>query len=66
MRDIWLSQLNDDQVGIIKVDVPYFMCRATLDIIGLAGQDTLAIKPSTNNNQHRLWLRVRLAAVEGR
>ena len=34
---MWLSQLNESQTDVINVDVPYYMSRATLDIIGLAG-----------------------------
>lgn len=37
VRNIWLSQLNESQADVINVDVPYYMSRATLDIIGLAG-----------------------------
>ncbi|KAF9645313.1 cytochrome P450 [Thelephora ganbajun] len=39
VRNIWLSQLNENNTDVIKVDVPYYMSRTTLDIIGLAGFD---------------------------
>ena len=44
MRDIWLSQLNENQGDVIKVDFPRYMTRVTLDIIGLAGQNLFATK----------------------
>ena len=56
VQDIWLSQLNEAQADVIKVEVPYYMSRATLDIIGLAGWCTLTTKPLllTDDDVHRL------------
>ncbi|KAF9778944.1 cytochrome P450 [Thelephora terrestris] len=39
VRNIWFSQLNEAQADVIEVDVPNYMGRVTLDIIGLAGFD---------------------------
>ena len=44
VQNIWLSQLNENQTDVIKVDLPYYMSRATLDIIGLAGECTCAMR----------------------
>jgi hypothetical protein len=47
VRRIWFSLLDESQTDFIKVDFPYYMGRATLDIIGLAGQSTeFATTPS--------------------
>jgi hypothetical protein len=40
VRNIWLSQLNENNADIMMVDVTSYMSRATLDIIGLAGWST--------------------------
>jgi len=37
LRDIWLSQLNEDNADVIEVDVNSYMNRSALDAIGLAG-----------------------------
>jgi cytochrome P450 len=39
VRDIWLSQLNENNADAVELDVTIYMSRATLDIIGLAGFD---------------------------
>lgn len=44
MRDIFISQLKESQTDVIEVNLPYYMGRATLDIIGLAGFKPLATK----------------------
>ena len=44
VRDIWLSQLGENEADVINVDFPHYMGRATLDIIGLAGQNILMTK----------------------
>ena len=69
VRNIWLSQLNESQTDVIKMDIPYYMNRATLDIIGLAGQGVVcdvAVAPLTQVDPRRLRLRVRLSAVQER
>jgi hypothetical protein len=45
VRNIWFSQINEAQADVIKVDIPNYMGRVTLDIIGLAGQYIIATKP---------------------
>ena len=45
VRDIWLSQLNENNVGVIKVNITLYMNRAALDIIGSAGSSILAGTP---------------------
>jgi hypothetical protein len=45
VRNIWLSQLNENPADVIKINIPYYMSRTTLDIIGLAGQNALTTKP---------------------
>ena len=68
VRNIWFSQINEAQADVIKVDVPNFMGRVTLDIIGLAGQYILATKSLllADNGLHRVRLQVRLASFQGR
>ena len=45
VRNIWISQLNESDTDVIKVDVTSYMSRATLDIIGLTGRSTPTRKP---------------------
>lgn len=45
MRNIWISELNASNTDVIMVDAPFYMSRATLDIIGLAGLSTFTGKP---------------------
>jgi len=44
LRDIWLSQLNENNTDIIEVDVNFYLSRCALDVIGLAGWSALAGK----------------------
>lgn len=40
VRNIWISELNESNTDVIKVNATFYMSRATLDIIGLAGRST--------------------------
>ena len=69
VRDIWLSQLNESPTDVIKVNVPYYMSRATLDIIGLAGQRVVHdVTPALliQIDPRRFRLQVQLPAVQER
>ena len=46
VRNIWLSQLNENNVDTLELDVTTYMSRATLDIIGLAGWSMFTGKPA--------------------
>jgi len=46
VRNIWLSQLNEDNADVIEVDVNFYLGRSALDVIGLAGWSALAGKKS--------------------
>ena len=37
LQSVWLSQLNENNVDTVELDVTIYIGRATLDIIGLAG-----------------------------
>jgi len=59
VRNILLSQLNENNADVIKVDVNYYMSRFVLDIIGLVGWNTLTGKnnvPLIGNVLYRLRL----------
>jgi len=46
VRDIWVSQLNENDTDVINVDVGFYMHRTLLDIIGLAGSGIFAGTPA--------------------
>ena len=69
VRNILLSQLNESPTDVIKVNIPYYMSRATLDIIGLAGQHVVHdVTPALliQIDPRRFRLRVQLPAVQER
>jgi len=51
LRNIWLSQLNENNADIIEVDFDSYMGCSTLDIIGLAGWSMLAGKERCSSNR---------------
>ena len=46
VQNIWLSQLNENSMDSVEIDVSIYMSRATLDIIGLAGWSVSVRKPA--------------------
>ena len=46
VKNIWLTQLNENNADTLELDVTIYMSRATLDIIGLAGRSVFIGKPA--------------------